>query len=172
DDEDMLPTTKLVSGVIADWSSFIPGTDTYVLPSERQCMAWNVGGDVYSVYPVSISGASQGNPVSPAALGNLDSGAEAEVLFSTVVAGANSVLAYRYNGLPLPSTEGWPFRFPDGVGAYGGFSVADLDRDGNVEVVFGTNDGLLHCWEFGSCTIGYAPWPMYQHDCGRSGALE
>ncbi len=172
DDEDMLPTTKLVSGVIADWSSFIPGTDTYVLPSERQCMAWNVNGEVFSVFPVSFSGASVGNPVSPAALGNLDSGAEAEVLFSTVVAGANSVLAYRYNGLPLPSTEGWPFKFPDGVGAYGGFSVADLDRDGNVEVVFGTNDGLLHCWEFGSCATGYAPWPMYQHDCGRSGALE
>ena len=61
---------------------------------------------------------------------------------------------------------------PDNVTSYCGFSIADLDRDGKVEIVFGTDDGLLHCWELGSCTTGYAPWPQFQHDCGRSGALE
>lgn len=172
DDDDMLPTSKLECGVITDWDAS-PGTDIYVMPSERQCMAWEVDGECFSGFPTQeFSGVSAGSPLSPTALGNLDSSAEAEVLFSTAIAGANSVLAYRYNGLPLSSSEGWPFKFPNGVGAYGGFSIADLDRDGYVEVVFGSNDGLLHCWEFGSCTSGYSPWPMYQHDFGRSGALK
>jgi len=61
---------------------------------------------------------------------------------------------------------------PDNVTFYGGFSIADIDRDGFVEMVFGTSDGYLHCWELGSCTTGYTPWPQFQHDCGRSGALE
>jgi len=50
--------------------------------------------------------------------------------------------------------------------------VADIDLDGSVEVVFGSSDGLLQCWELGSCPAGYAPWPQYQCDCGRSGELE
>jgi len=61
---------------------------------------------------------------------------------------------------------------PDNVTSFGGFSIADIDRDGFVEMVFGTSDGYLHCWELGSCTTGYTPWPQFQHDCGRSGALE
>ena len=173
DDEDMLPVSNLVCGVIADWSSVIPGTDTYVMPSERQCMAWENDGESFINFPPSeFSGASKGSPISPVALGNLDGSSSAEVLFSTKLSGSNSIVAYRSDGNPLSSSAGWPFKLPDGVAAYGGFAVADLDRDGNVEVVFGTDDGLLHCWEFDSCSVGYAPWSMYQHDCERSGSLE
>lgn len=173
DDEDMLPATKLICGVIVDWDPFETGTDTYVMPSERQCMAWDASGFEFAVFPTQeFSGASHGKTVSPVALGNLDGSGNAEILFSTQLSGSNSVLAYRSDGSPLGSSEGWPFKFPDCVAAYGGFAVADLDRDGFVEVVFGTDDGLLHCWEFGSCSTGYAPWPMYQHDYERSGALE
>ncbi len=173
DDEYMLPTTKLVCGVIADWDPLEVGTDTYVMPSERQGLAWDVSGFEFSNFPTQgFSGASKGSPISPVALGNLDGSGNAEVLFSTKLSGSNSMIAYNSDGNPLSSSAGWPFKFPDGVGAYGGFAVADLDRDGKVEIVFGTDDGLLHCWEFGSCSTGYAPWPMYQHDCERSGALE
>ena len=49
---------------------------------------------------------------------------------------------------------------------------ASLEWNGNVEILFGTNDGLLHCWQLGSCFTGYAPWPQFQHDPGRSGVLE
>jgi hypothetical protein len=41
-----------------------------------------------------------------------------------------------------------------------------------VELVFGTSDGCLHCWELGSCSTGYAPWCQFQHDDGRTGVLE
>ncbi|MCD6588961.1 MAG: hypothetical protein J7K88_10480 [Candidatus Fermentibacteraceae bacterium] len=170
DDQDMLPVSNLLCGVITDWTA-TTGNDIYVLPSERQCMAWEVDGESFSGFPTAeFSGASQGNSVSPVTLGNLDGTGYAEVVFNTELNDACAVDAINSSGNELASL-GFPFVFPDGVSTYGGFSVADLDRDGNVEVVFGTNDGLLHCWEFGSCTTGYAPWPMYQHDCGRSGAL-
>jgi hypothetical protein len=67
---------------------------------------------------------------------------------------------------------GFPIILPQEVSALGGFAIADIDRDGSVEVVFGTSDGLLHCWELGSCSTGYAPWPQFQHDQGRTGVLE
>jgi len=49
---------------------------------------------------------------------------------------------------------------------------ADIDRDDTLELVFGTSDGYFHCWELGSCSRGYAPWPQFQHDEGRTGVLE
>lgn len=66
----------------------------------------------------------------------------------------------------------FPITLPDNVTSYGGFSIADIDRDGVVEMVFGTSDGRLHCWELGACTSGYAPWPQFQHDEGRTGVLQ
>ena len=94
-----------------------------------------------------------------------------DVLFSTKLSGVYNLLAYDLDGFPLGSLD-FPIALPDGVAALGGFSIADIDRDGNVEIVFGTSDGLLHCWEFGTCSIGYAPWVQFQHDHGRTGVLE
>ncbi len=68
--------------------------------------------------------------------------------------------------------DDFPFTLPEGVEVSSGFSIADIDRDGKVEIVFGTGDGLLHCWKLGLCSIGYAPWPQHRHDAGRSGVLE
>ena len=53
----------------------------------------------------------------------------------------------------------------------GGFTAADIDLDGKLELVFGTMDNYLHVWELGSCPVGYAPWPQTQHDARRTGAL-
>ncbi len=35
-------------------------------------------------------------------------------------------------------------------------ALPTFDRDGTIELVFGTSDGCLHCWELGSCSTGYA----------------
>ncbi len=172
-DDYMLPTSSLTHGVIVDWDPLVAGTDTYVVHSERQCMAWNADGDRSPNFPtVEFSGASRGSPKSPAALGDINGMDSADILFSTRTSGSCSIIAYDSEGNPLSSSGVWPFILPDGVDAYGGFAIADIDRDGAVEVLFGSSDGLLHCWEFESCSTGYTPWPMYQHDCGRSGALE
>ncbi len=81
------------------------------------------------------------------------------------------MLAFDSNG-DLLDASGFPIALPDGVTASGGFAIADIDRDGKVEVVFGSSDGKLHCWELGSCATGYAPWPQFQHDFGRTGVLD
>ncbi len=61
-------------------------------------------------------------------------------------------------------------------------TVADSSRVGliaqtplsweTVELIFGTSDGCLHCWELGSSSAGYAPWTQFKHDPRRSGVLE
>ena len=111
------------------------------------------------------------SPISPTALGNIDNSGAADVLFSTELDGKCTILAFdsdaEYSeGLDIPIV------LPDDVSSYGGFAIADIDRDGTVELVFGTSDGKLHCWELGSCTTGYSPWTQFQHDDGRTGVLE
>ncbi len=168
----VLSANSLTYGVYADWNSLIPGTDTYVLPSNRQCMAWDVDGGRILGFPTSaFGGDTECSPISPTALGNLDGVGNADVLFATVLDGDWTLIGMNSGGDELDDV-GFPYTLPEGVAAGSGFAVGDLDRDGKVEIVFGTDDGLLHCWELGSCTTGYAPWPQFQHDCGRSGALE
>ncbi|MCK5134057.1 MAG: hypothetical protein KAR40_18145, partial [Candidatus Sabulitectum sp.] len=168
----VLSASKLYYGVFADWVAGT-GADAFVLPSERQCMAWDVIGDPLSDFPTDeFSGALQGSQISPTALGNLNGTGNADVLFCTRLDGNWTLLAYDSDGDPLSTTLDFPYTLPEEVSASGGFAIGDLDRDGKVEIVFGTNDGLLHCWELGICTTGYAPWPQFQHDSGRSGVLE
>ncbi len=170
---DVTTTYRLNHGVFADWSSLAQGADTYVLPSERQCMAWDVDGSRFAGFPTTnFGGDTESSPISTTALGNLDGTGNSDVLFSTVLDGDWTILSYNSAGEPLSTTSDFPFTLPENVSAGGGFAVADLDRDGKVEIVFGTSDGLLHCWELGTCSTGYSPWPQFQHDCGRSGVLE
>ena len=157
---------RLMYGVFADWLALPLGADTFILPSEMQCLAWNYQGLALDGFPTGrYSGASIGSMISPTALGNLDASANADVLFS-----ANGILyAIDSDGNDLTD---FPITLPDGIGAIGGFAIADIDRDDKVEVVFGTSDGYLHVWEFGACATGYAPWTQFQHDAGRTGVLD
>lgn len=161
--------------MFADWLEFPEGPDAFILPSERQCMAWDVDGLAFGIdaFPTDeFTGASEGSALSPTALGNLDGTGDDDVLFSTILNGDWALLAYNSDGYPLSTTLDFPYTLPEEVTATGGFAIGDLDRDSKVEIVFGTDDGLLHCWEFGSCATGYAPWTQFQHDSGRSGVLE
>jgi hypothetical protein len=89
------------------------------------------------------------------------------VLFST------AGIVYAFNSLgDLITTLGFPISLPGGVDALGGFAIGDIDRDSKVEIIFGTSDGYLHCWELGACSTGYAPWTQFKHDNRRSGVLE
>jgi hypothetical protein len=162
---------NLKYGVFADWAA-VPGADTFVLPSEMQCLAWENDGDAFGSWPTAeYQNNELSSPVSPAALGNLDNSGYADVLFSTRLDGICTILAYD-NDSYFPDNSDFPITLPDEVTSYGGFSIGDIDRDGTIEIVFGTSDGSLHCWELGSCTTGYTPWPQFQHDDGRTGVLE
>ena len=163
---------NLKCGVFADWDPLVSGADAFVLPSEVQCLAWDNEGEMLLDWPTdAYIGSRLNSSISPTALGDLDNSGFADILFSTKLSGVYSLLAYDLDGEALDNLD-FPIALPDGVAALGGFSIADIDRDGNVEIVFGTTDGLLHCWEFGTCSTGYAPWVQFQHDHGRTGVLE
>lgn len=161
-------------GVFADWnpSPSAPGPDTFILPSEMQPLAWDINGDAFGNWPPDeYAEGSIGSNISPTSLGNLDNSGFDDVLFATLLDGNCTILAYDSDAEP-PDGLDFPITLPDNVLSYGGFSIADIDRDGTVELVFGTSDGCLHCWELGSCSSGYAPWCQFQHDDGRTGVLE
>ena len=163
---------NLMCGVFADWDAGVSGADAFVLPSEVQCLAWNYEGAELSGWPTEgYIGAEYGSSISPTALGDLDDEDDADVLFCTELYRDYSLLAYGSDG-ELLSYLDFPIVLPEGVSALGGFSIADIDRDDYIEIVFGTGDGLLHCWELGESTTGYAPWVQFQHDHGRTGVLE
>jgi len=88
DSASVLSSLNINYGVFADWAAGA-GVDAFVLPSERQCMAWNVDGLALDNFPTAeFSGASEGSSISPTALGNLDSTTVYDdVLFSTLLDG-------------------------------------------------------------------------------------
>jgi len=169
-DKSMISAQSLEYGMFADWDELIPGADAFVLPCETQCFAWDKEGSALDDWPPVFSQFT-GAPVCPPALGDLDGIGYADVITGTVLDGYWQALAYDRRANELEAL-GFPIILPGSVSGLGGFAVADIDRDGNVEVVFGSDDGLLQCWELGSCPVGYAPWPQYQHDSGRTGVLE
>lgn len=165
---------NLIYGVYADWdpSPSSPGADTFILPSEMQALAWNNIGQSFGSWPTDIySDAELGSPISPTTLGNIDNTGFADVLFSTELDGKCTILAFDSDAEYSAGFD-VPLVLPDDVSSYGGFAIADIDRDGTMELVFSTSDCKLHCWELGSCSTGYAPWPQFQHDDGRTGVLE
>ncbi len=171
-DEGDTSAGRLVCGVFVDWDPFVTGADAFVLPSEMQCLAWDFEGTELSGWATELySGAEYGSSISPTALGDLDESGVADVLFATLLSGKCTLLSFDSYGDILDNLD-FPIVLPEEVSALGGFSIADIDQDEYIEIVFGTSDGLLHCWELGDCTEGYAPWVQFQHDHGRTGVLE
>jgi len=161
---------SLIYGVFADWDPLVSGLDAFILPSEMEGLAWNNQGIALDGWAAgSYPGADYASSISPTALGDLDDSGLADVLFCTKLDGIYQVMAFNHEGDNL---AGFHVTLPDNVSALGGFAVGDIDRDGTIEIVFGTSDGLLHCWELGPCTAGYTPWPQFQQNEGRTGTLE
>ena len=171
----LVASSGVIFGLFADWRELVPGLDAFIVPAENQCLAWDAEGyhltfgnwpvDFESSYEYSITG------ISPPALGNLDGIDFADILSSTRQDDNGLIIGMDRLGAMLEDLD-FPFLLPEEVDVSSGFSIADIDRDGEVEIVFGTDDCLLHCWELGTCTTGYAPWSQHRHDAGRSGVLE
>ena len=153
--------------VMADWDPLVAGADRVIANTENQCFAWRETGLHSNGFPVEYSQSGTEAPPFPALgeLDNQDSYEHADVLAATA---EGEVFGFSSEGDPLEDL-GFPYTLPSSI--QGGFVVADIDRDGKVEVVFGTMDNYLHVWELGSCTSGYTPWPQCQHDAARTGVL-
>ncbi len=171
----LVTSSGVIFGLFADWRELVPGLDAFIIPAENQCLAWDGYGDPFLdenwhvYYDTSYTYSTSG--ISPPALGDLDNDGIADVLSSTLRGENGLIVGLDFEG-DEPEDIDFPFLLPEGVVVSSGFSIGDIDRDGKVEIVFGTGDGLLHCWELGSCSTGYAPWPQHRHDAGRSGVLE
>ena len=164
------PELPVITVMVAvpDSATPIIDFDLTGLGYEMECMAWDEDGLAANGWPTDeYSGAVYSSAISPTSLGKLNNTTYADVLFST----AGIVYAFNSSGDPL-NTLDFPVTLPEGVNAPGGFAIGDIDRDGKVEIVFGTTDGYLHCWELGTCSTGYAPWTQFKHDNRRSGVFE
>jgi len=158
-------------GVFADWDPFVEGPDAFIIPAENQCLAWNSGGGALDDWSIDFEdGPYEAIGVTSPALADLDEDGSPEILLSTFNAESGSILCLS-SLAASPLGLGFPYTLPSGVFVTSGFSVADIDEDEAPEIVFGTSDGLLHCWQVGECSEGYAPWVQDRHDAGRTGVL-
>jgi hypothetical protein len=159
--------SQVLCCTMANWVTGA-GADRIISPSENQAFAWRDSGQVLSGWPQDYESADAFRPPFPT-LGELDN--EDEYSFSDLVVATRSgwVTAYESGGEILDDL-GFPYQMPAEV--RGGFCIADIDGDEKVELVFGTTDGYLHVWQFGSCDEYYSPWPQCQHDAARTGVLE
>jgi hypothetical protein len=165
DGDPTLYSSQVLCCLMADWVTGT-GVDRILAVAENQDFTWDEeGGDPLSGWSVKYGDAAGTSRPPFPALGNLDYSGQEDLITATR---KGSVFAYNSSAQSL-TTLGFPYILPSEV--YGGFVVADIDRDGTVEVVFGTMDNYLHVWELGECSTGYAPWTQCQHDAGRSGAL-
>jgi hypothetical protein len=157
-----LSSNNILCCLMADWD-IVSGLDRVIAPAENQCFVFsNIGIEDWND---GFDDPSSARPPFPA-LGDLNGDDNADLLVGTRDGYIN---AFDADGNEL-QTLGFPYTLPSEV--CGGFVIADIDNDEKVEVVFGTMDNYLHVWELGSCDEGYAPWPQFQHDVERTGALE
>ncbi|MEN8209521.1 MAG: hypothetical protein ABFR50_09755, partial [Candidatus Fermentibacteria bacterium] len=163
-----LASSNVLCCVMADWDPFAPGADRVITNAENQAMAWYESGFLVTnwddnEYPTSGTGWS---PFP--ALGELDN--QDEYNYADLLAGTKQGMVYAFwDDANMLDHLGFPYTLPSWI--YGGFVIADIDNDGFIEVVFGTQDNYLHIWELGECTRGYSSWPQCQHDAARTGVL-
>lgn len=159
------PSDRVLCCIMADWDPIVPGLDRVIANADNQAMAWEEDGDLMTGWSDNLYSVPGNNRPPFPALGNLDNTGVADLLVATR---EGYVMALDYDASML-NNLGFPYSLPSFV--TGGFTVADIDNDGYVEVVFGTMDNYLHIWELGECVPGYSPWPQCQRDAARTGVL-
>jgi hypothetical protein len=73
-----------------------------------------------------------------------------------------------HNGIPITGAN--PLVVNSAYGVSGSPVLADLDGDGNLEIVADTYNGLVYVWDApGRALPAQLPWPMARHDLQRTG---
>jgi len=125
--------------------------------------------DCYGVpaWRAGLTGTAVGEPL----IGDFDGGDDVEIIVGTRPPGGGSLLHI----LSVPATPGTLEPVVDPVevsGAYATGALCDLDGDGKNDIVFATDDGLLHRLEYWGTSNPRFEWPMYRHDERNSGLYE
>ena len=126
--------------------------------------ALDTDGTVMTGWPQTLPGSSEGSPV----LGDINGDGGVDVVHG--IGGGdstapNNLYAFNANGTSIdgfPMSLGGPL-MPSAI-------ITDFDRDGDVDLIHGGWDRLLHVWD-----MPYAydrtktPWPTFQSDMQRTG---
>lgn len=126
---------------------------------DEKLYAWRWNGTLVAGFPVTLPDSVLGSPV----IGDITGDG-----YPDIVAGVSTGLLYAFqrNGAAVP---GWPFRTYDKIW-HSAPALADLDHDGDVEVIQGSYDGYVYAWDL---SAPYLPatmdWPMFHHDRMRTG---
>jgi hypothetical protein len=129
--------------------------------------AWESDGDVIGSaqewWPKWTEGGVQSSP----ALANIDSSSSSPDTLLEVVVGSDGGYVY---AIDLFGDEVPNFPFPTRAAVTSSPAIADVDRDGLLELVVGCQDHYILLWsiEDAECDSGAAPWPMFKHDYQRT----
>ncbi len=117
-------------------------------------------------WPIDLPGSSEGSPV----VGDIDGDSIPDILFG-IGGGSedapNNLYAFKANGQPIdgfPITLGGPL-MPSPV-------ICDLDRDLDVDIVYGGWDRLVHVWDMPfAYDQRHMPWPTFHGNMKRDGFI-
>jgi hypothetical protein len=115
-----------------------------------------------------LTGTAVGEPL----IGDFDGGDDVEIIVGAVQPDGGSSLLYI---LSVPAAPGTLETVVDPVevpGVYATGALCDLDGNGKNDIVFATNKGVLHRFEYWGTSNPRFEWPMYRHDERNSGLYE
>jgi M6 family metalloprotease-like protein len=134
-----------------------------ILTGENEIYAYNYTGSLLSNFPVELSrSANMGLIKSTPVLGDLDGDGLVDITFGGP---QGNLYAYRYDASPV---SGFPL--PSGFPIYDSPAVADLDNDGDLEVMSRSYaDGFISFWDlappFSEVNLS---WPTFGQNPGNT----
>jgi hypothetical protein len=166
-------STSLVSASPAVGDIDGDGALEIVCGSAGQCgtvYAWNRGGTVIPGWPALVNAVVDGS--SPV-LADVDADGGIEIVigsgsgftpFGCTAGAISKAYVLRANGTVMP---GWPLDL--GTATTPSPAVADIDDDGNVEVVMAFSQSV-YAWDApGAWNARLTPWPFYHLGCDHTG---
>jgi hypothetical protein len=91
-------------------------------------------------------------PASCAAVGDVDADGDVEIAYLSYL----SMYLLETDGTVM---EGWPLQIPNAKFSYQSPALADLDGDGDLEIIVGTHWDAAGCYVFHHDGTGYEGWP-------------
>ena len=130
--------------------------------------AWNHDG----THAARWGGNAAGAPLSSIIVGDIDGDDRLEIIVGSDD-GDEYLYAYNHDGTPL---LGWPRRIPQRDTPPPQWdrrttgTLTDLDGDGDLELGIGV-EGYVYFWDVAGDASVTVPWPTFQGDMARTGAL-
>lgn len=117
--------------------------------------AWRENGELMPGFPVVASN-DFGSTLTPSA-GNLDSDPELEIVVTSDGGPGPNLFVFNHDGTLVP---GWPRTTANYLSNYvpSPPTLADMDRDGDLEIILGEDDGKIHAYHHTGKAV--AGWPV------------